>query len=397
MLNSGTGNTIPYSCFETEIERTLSQLLIPRLTNSSDTALGSIWAGKGALAQACYETRKDIGELVGTAYVARDMIRIAEALDDDGLLRYWGEYFSRRLAGLLKSNYLGFSYGTILGATTAAMFPGKIDRMVIDGVVNPHQYYAGRFAAPPSLSLQDGLIVAGSGVDEPTEADTVFSGFLSACVANPGQCVLAQDGISAEDLSNKIYELIDSLKYNPINLGSSLNIGLVNYDFLKEAIFGELYSPVSGGTLLVDLLHSLLTNNITALTELLAPYLSGPSPFVSGTLEALYGIQCSETALRADNLSSIIPLVDATVTRSRLAGESIANLSPLSCARWLFKAKERYTGDFQTRTRNPLLIVGSPFDPVTPLISARNASAAFEGSVVLQHDGYGVSDVLPWQ
>jgi pimeloyl-ACP methyl ester carboxylesterase len=35
----------------------------------------------------------------------------------------------------------GFSYGTTLGATLAAMFPDKIDKLLIDGVQNPHEYY----------------------------------------------------------------------------------------------------------------------------------------------------------------------------------------------------------------------------------------------------------------
>jgi pimeloyl-ACP methyl ester carboxylesterase len=35
----------------------------------------------------------------------------------------------------------GFSYGTTLGATVAAMFPDKIDKMILDGVQNPHEYY----------------------------------------------------------------------------------------------------------------------------------------------------------------------------------------------------------------------------------------------------------------
>jgi len=35
----------------------------------------------------------------------------------------------------------GISYGTTLGATIAAMFPDKIDKMIIDGVSNTREYY----------------------------------------------------------------------------------------------------------------------------------------------------------------------------------------------------------------------------------------------------------------
>lgn len=38
----------------------------------------------------------------------------------------------------------GFSYGTALGVTVAAMFPDRMDKVVLDGVLNPTQYYEGR-------------------------------------------------------------------------------------------------------------------------------------------------------------------------------------------------------------------------------------------------------------
>jgi|TARA_R110002003_G_scaffold104_9_gene8261 pimeloyl-ACP methyl ester carboxylesterase len=69
---------------------------------------------------------KDDNALIGTAYVARDIKAIAEALGEDGLIRY-----------------IGYSYGTLLGATTAAMFPDSIGRMVLDGNINPTDYYYG--------------------------------------------------------------------------------------------------------------------------------------------------------------------------------------------------------------------------------------------------------------
>ena len=40
----------------------------------------------------------------------------------------------RRALGDKKLNYLGFSYGSRLGAVYAAQFPDKVGRMVLDGV-----------------------------------------------------------------------------------------------------------------------------------------------------------------------------------------------------------------------------------------------------------------------
>lgn len=35
----------------------------------------------------------------------------------------------------------GFSYGSLLGSTLVAMFPDKVDKVILDGVVNPFEYY----------------------------------------------------------------------------------------------------------------------------------------------------------------------------------------------------------------------------------------------------------------
>lgn len=60
-----------------------------------------------------------------------------------------------------------------------------------------------------------------------------------------------------------------------------------------------------------------------------------------------------------------------------------------ACAQWPYSAKERYEGDFQVKTKNPVLILGNTGDAFTPLVSAYNLSSGFEGSVVLEIDGYG--------
>jgi hypothetical protein len=61
------------------------------LSNQSDVAAGATWAVATLDAQVCLESEADTGRFLGTAYVARDLIRVVDALEEDGMLRYWGE------------------------------------------------------------------------------------------------------------------------------------------------------------------------------------------------------------------------------------------------------------------------------------------------------------------
>lgn len=62
-----------------------------------------------------------------------------------------------------------------------------------------------------------------------------------------------------------------------------------------------------------------------------------------------------------------------------------------ACAQWKIEPKERYTGDFNVKTKSPVLFIGNIFDGLTPLVSAKNVSSTFEDSVVLTVNGWGVS------
>lgn len=77
---------------------------------------------------------------------------------------------------------------------------------------------------------------------------------------------------------------------------------------------------------------------------------------------------------------------------SRYGGD-LALLSTLyQCSLWKNDAKEKYTGPFANiKTKNPILFINTPYDPVTPLASAKNSSASFVNSRLLVSSGGGVS------
>ena len=237
------------------------------------------------------------------------------------------------------------------------------------------------------LSVYQRLLTASSAAESVVQTDTVLTGFLEACIANPSQCLLAQDGISSQDLLEKVFQLLENVKYHPYLVNNDPVNGLIEYDTVKQPIFSALYRPVEWPSL-AGVLHGIWTGNDTSIVENAqnASFLQGPV----GT-DSLLGIQCGDTTLPSQNFTALQPLIDATIATSRIAGDVIVALTPVTCAPWRFVAKEIYSGNFEAQTRTPILFVGGPFDPITPLVWALNMSAGFEGSVVLQHNGYGVS------
>ncbi|GMG25849.1 unnamed protein product [Aspergillus oryzae] len=230
------------------------------------------------------------------------------------------------------------------------MFPDKIDKAVLDGVINAHD-----------------------NVEQVAGADSAFSGFCSQCVDNKDKCPIASNR-TAEELEEDIYAAMEALKSEPIPVSVEGKGYIVDYATIKGTIHYALYFPATWPTL-AEKLDILFSGNITGIL----PDLVAPLP-VTPDADAIQGIKCSDNQDPLETLEDALLGVEARAELSKIAGD-IADVSALQCARWGMPAKEQYTGDFKAKTQNPVLLVSTQHDPITPLVSAKKMSEGFEGSV----------------
>jgi pimeloyl-ACP methyl ester carboxylesterase len=163
----GIGATTPHAdCFAKDgkgdagslLRRDLWQMgsLAVGLANTSSTATETMVLRGRGLTKLCstQDEENSILRYAGTPNVAQDMLSIVEAWDrwsskeSSGSLQVKSSVELRRRDGQPsglstkgKLVYWGFSYGTVLGATFATMFPDKVGRMVLDGVADSDQWF----------------------------------------------------------------------------------------------------------------------------------------------------------------------------------------------------------------------------------------------------------------
>ena len=157
------------------------------------------------------------------------------------------------------------------------------------------------------------------------------------------------------------------------------------YSSIKQSIYEKLYFPTLW----------------PALAEEIVGFLNGTSsPTAQSTetsvtsyslgVDAITGIRCSDALWQATAPDQILDQVKYQASVSN-GFSDVGYAFTWTCAAWKMKAKEQYRGNFTTKTSFPMLFVNGAFDVATPLVSASNASAGFEDSVVLTHMGYGVN------
>jgi pimeloyl-ACP methyl ester carboxylesterase len=143
----GMGRSTPSaSCYASDFDRLVDQLQGEGLTAvggasvRTDAGLRVKLEGYKGLGALCAEQGADgIFQHMSTADVARDMLEFVERAEALKVKNGNGTASAEKP----RLQYIGFSYGSQLGNTFASMFPGRVGRMVVDGIVDAVDYTSG--------------------------------------------------------------------------------------------------------------------------------------------------------------------------------------------------------------------------------------------------------------
>lgn len=315
---------------------------------------------------------------VTTADTARDMDLVRQALGEPRL------------------TYYGISYGSYLGQTYAAMFPGRIRAMVVDGVLDPIAWSTGRGDRAKRLGFSTRLR-SGRGAYE-----ALVSGLAECDRVGKKRCPAAGDAYGK-------WRTIVRKARNGRLVVDGHNVG---YADLVSTALGALYdrgayrwlagyiqalhrkSTAKPGTDAARRADATASRQGDRLRRIWRDRVrrglytaASVQPKTRRINDAFAAIAC------ADSVNPRNP--KAWITASKRDDYAMPWFGRLwtwassICSRWPGSSDDAYRGPWKTRTSTPLLVVGNAHDPATPITGARAANRAFAESRLLMLDGWG--------
>jgi pimeloyl-ACP methyl ester carboxylesterase len=268
----------------------------------------------------------------------------------------------RRDLGDDKITYLGFSYGTFLGATYANLFPHNVRAMVLDGAVDP------------ALGVITQLDQQSAGLDDQLRQ------FFSWCkTAGAKSCPWRPSG----DSLAAFQALLTRVRSSPLRVArTSRTVGP------SELLYGSavtLYSTVDWPRLGQSLQAadqgdgSLFLQNFDAYTG------RQSDGSYNNLFEANAAINCDD--IPAPTISEIQAGVPAAEAAAPIFG--VQNLySELGCSVWPIPASGK-PGALHASGAPPIVVVGSTGDPITPYRWAQSLASELQSGDLLTRVGDG--------
>ncbi len=314
-VECGPSTATPSNPTTTSAPTTPTPVALPDPVPVSAAAQRTVLAGDKAYAAACEKYSGAILPFVGTVDSARDLDRIRAALGDE------------------KLTFIGHSYGTLLGAVYAGMYPGHVRAMVLDGAIDP------------ALSTDQMVLDQAKGFESVLDDFFSWCTTSSSCPWRPGP-----------DPTATLVALIDGTRQKrlPGDHGGSAGPGEF-YNALLDDLYARSSWPSLG-----DALSQAVAGNGSDLITSSTSYASGGS---TNGADANNAINCLDHPV-ARRLSSYPTLAAYAAAEAPVFGPLLA-WGLLQCAVWPV-APTRVPAPITAPGSPPILVVGTTGDPATP-------------------------------
>ncbi|MCW4385160.1 alpha/beta hydrolase [Salinibacterium sp. SYSU T00001] len=341
----GVGASSAVDCYDDPDELTQFIYEIVPYEAGSEEWIDAIEESNAEFGAACLEHTGELLGHVDTVSAARDMDVLRAALGDERL------------------NFLGYSYGTLLGATYAGLYPEKTGHLVLDGAIDP--------------ATTDFEVTA----SQAQGFESAMRAYLADCLTGP-ECPFSADTV--EGGMAELAALFDRLEQSPLRAEDGRMLGS---SAMFTAVIFPLYSADTWGYL----------------SQLIADVKSGGAEIAFALADAYYSR--NEDGTFADNSTEAFIAINcldyaSTSTRETLEEEAaeLARLAPVfgplmsyggtSCDDWPF-APTRDRQPIVAEGSAPILVIGTTNDPATPYHWAVALAEQLANGQLVTYEGEG--------
>jgi pimeloyl-ACP methyl ester carboxylesterase len=285
-----------------------------------------------------------------TATLARDMDLLREAVGDPQLA------------------YIGFSYGTFLGATYASLFPTNYRVLVLDGALDADEYIN-----RPSENLRA----------QTAAAEVALGRLFQACAENQAACA----GFGGTDPMGAFEQLVARANETPLPT-SFVPARTLDGDDLLNVAFNSTYDTRNWSALARALVVAERGDGTLARQLADAAYSRRIDGTYGADWDAFYLLNAAELRHPADAAPFLV-VDEATMAAFPHFwwnfGYSEAPLALLPV-----RSKDAYYGPFKAASdAPPILVIGTTFDSATPYAGAEQLVAQLGNAALLTMDGDG--------
>lgn len=337
----GVGASTPIECAsDAELDTYVASDPSPD-TPAEIATMQQLWS---SLTQGCVADSGPLLAHVSTIEAARDMDILRGVVKDP------------------KFNYYGASYGTYLGATYAALFPRRVNRMVLDGAVDPN------------------ASAHASEIHQAHGFQTALTAYLQDCVSS-GSCPL---GSSVADAQHNVIDLFTNLDQQPLPTsdGRELTEGLAFLGFIVPLYNKDNWSYET------QAVSEALNGQGDTLLYLSDQYTERDAAghYSSNALEVQSAVNCLDHP-EHESISDIEAGKGAFLKASPVFGP-VAMWWSYGCSNWPIKPTLS-SPDYAATGAPPIVVVGTTRDPATPYNQAVRLSQELDSGVLLSRDGDG--------